>query len=118
MQFVYKQITAKHTYGDSMTKEEKEKFRKTNKWKAFRKKIREHTPKDYITRKELTRTWNLHHLDLRSENYTDLSNIKKFLPLNKDTHEFIHWLFRIYRHDKSVLQRIQKVMEEMYEYVK
>ena len=100
-----------------MTLEQKEKFRRSSKWRSFRKKIRERTSKDYITRKELKRDWNLHHLDLRSENYTDLSDSRKFIALNKDTHKFVHWLFRIYRHDKQVLKRLEYVMEAMYEYV-
>lgn len=100
----------------TMTKEEKAKFRKTPKWRAFRKQISDTCSRDVITKKLLRRDWNLHHLDMNDKNYTDLSNKHKFAPLNKDTHEFVHWLFRLYRHDKQIIDRLKKMMEAMYEY--
>lgn len=101
----------------TMTKDEKAKFRKTMKWKNFRKKIKEKCPRDTITKKLLRIDWNLHHIDMRDKNYTDLSDPHKFTPLNKDTHEMIHWLFRLYRHDKQIIKRIEKLLEAMYRYV-
>lgn len=101
----------------AMTKEDKAKFRKSPKWKAFRKKIYAVCPRDTITKKLLRRDWNLHHIDMNDKNYTDLSDSHKFTPLNKDTHEFVHWLFRLYRHDKCVIDRLKKLMEAMYNYV-
>lgn len=100
-----------------MTKDEKQKFRKSTKWRAFRKRIYDMCPRDTITRKLLRRDWNLHHLDMNDKHYTDLSDTKKFTPLNKDTHEFVHWLFRYYRHDKKIIDRLKKLMEAMYEYI-
>ena len=100
-----------------MTRQEKKAFRLTKPWSNFRQRMRKRCGcKDMITGKELTRTWNLHHLDMKGENYTDLSNPDKFVPMNKDTHEFIHWLFRFYRHDRYILVRIQRVMDLMLLY--
>lgn len=100
-----------------MTQDDKRKFRRTSQWARFRQKIRiKFDKRDYITHKELTRTWNLHHLDMNDKNYTDLSKPDKFIPLNKDTHEFIHWLFRIYRHDKDIIRRIKLIMDMMLLY--
>lgn len=100
-----------------MTQEEKRKFRRSQPWSRLRQKLRRKFDKqDFITRKELTRTWNLHHLDMDDRHYTDLSKEDKFIPLNKDTHEFIHWLFRLYRHDTDVLRRIKVVLDMMLLY--
>ena len=100
-----------------MTDVEKQKFRRTSTWSNFRQKIRrKYNKKDYLTGKDLTRTWNLHHLDMDDRHYTDLSEDGKFVPLNKDTHKFVHWLFRIYRHDKDVLRRLKIIMDLMYMY--
>lgn len=100
-----------------MTRQEKKAFRLTKTWSNFRQRMRKKCGcRDMITYKELTRTWNLHHLDMKSENYTDLSNPDKFVPMNKDTHEFIHWLFRLYRHDRSIILRIKNVLDLMLMY--
>lgn len=100
-----------------MTVEEKKKFRKGTKWRDFRKIMKSvHNEKDFITQKKLRRDWNLHHLDMRDQNYQDLSDTSKFIPLNKDIHELVHLLFKYYRHDKRVLDRLRVVMESMYKY--
>ena len=100
-----------------MTREEKEAFRKTSRWKHWRTKIKGlfHNM-DMITLRPLTKTWNLHHLDMRDANYTKLDDPKRFLPLNKDTHDFVHWLWRLYKKDKKVLDRLRTVMQKMEEY--
>lgn len=100
-----------------MTRQQKYNFRMSDKWKKFRlkcKKVANYF--DFITKQPLTSTWNLHHLDMRDKHYTDISDTKRFLPLNKDTHNFIHWLYKLYYKDKSVLQRIQIVLEKMDQY--
>ena len=98
-----------------LTQGEKKKFRMSAEWKKFRQRMKKITGSmDWVTRKQLTKTWNLHHLDMRDKNYTDLSDITKFMPLNKDTHEFIHWLYYLYCKDEGILLRIMSVMETMY----
>lgn len=99
-----------------MTRNMKQKFRMSAVWKKFRQKIRRLVCCDYITRHPLTRSWNLHHLDMRDCNYTDISRMERFMPLNEGTHEFIHWLYRLWVKDASVLRRIETVLGLMYEY--
>lgn len=99
-----------------MNKAQREKFRKSEKWKAFRAKCRLHTSKDFITKQFLEKNWNLHHLDLNVNRYDDLSDMNKFMPLNKKTHETIHELFKWYKKDRKVLDRIKQVLEMMEEY--
>lgn len=97
-----------------MNKLDRRQFRRSSKWKRFRIECKIHYARlDYITGKQLRRDWNLHHLDLRVSNYDNLSDIRKFLPLNKDTHEFIHWLYNFYKQDKNILKRIESVLVKM-----
>lgn len=100
-----------------MTDEEKKKFRRSKIWSNFRQKIRRrYNKQDFLTHKPLLRDWNLHHLDMNDKNYTDLSKEDKFLPLNKDTHKFVHWLFRLYRHDPGIIKRLLLIMQLMLIY--
>ena len=99
-----------------MTREEKELFRKKGSWRRWRAKLKAAwNHMDAITLKPLTKTWNLHHLDMRDKNYTKITDVSRFLPLNEDTHKFIHWLYRLWKKDKKVLDRIKLVMEKMEE---
>lgn len=99
-----------------MNRQERSDFRRSDKWHKFKAKCRLHTSVDYITREPLIRNWNLHHLDLRHQNYTDISDMKKFLPLNPKTHELIHELFKYYHKNPKSIDRIKEVLEKMEEY--
>lgn len=100
-----------------MTRNEKQHFRMTPKWKRFRIKMKQKFQSfDYITKQPLTKTWNLHHLDLRDNHYTDISNMNRFMPLNEITHEYIHYLYRLWSKDRSILKRLEQVLNLMYEY--
>lgn len=100
-----------------MTDEEKKKFRRSKPWSNFRQKMRRrYNKQDALTLKPLLRDWNLHHLDMNDRNYTDLSKEDKFLPLNKDAHKFVHWLFRLYRHDPGIIKRLEAIMQLMLIY--
>ena len=102
-----------------LTQSEKKKFRMSAAWKKFRQHMKKITNGiDWITKLPLTKTWNLHHLDMRDKNYKDLSDITKFMPLNKDTHEFIHWLYYLWRKDAGILTRIECVLFSMLHYAK
>lgn len=102
-----------------MTQDEKKKFRMSAEWKKFRqKKKKEANSIDWITKLPLTKTWNLHHLDMRDKYYKDLSDEAKFMSLNKDTHEFIHWLYYLWRKDTGILTRIECILFSMLNYAK
>lgn len=86
-------------------------FRRTSKWKNFRKYMKKISKIDYITGKPLLKGWQLHHLDMSEEHYTNLDQ-RNFKCLNRMSHEFIHWLFR-YTDWRDVLTRTAIVLEEM-----
>ena len=96
-------------------KDVKAKFRQTKDWKAFRKRVFDKQDgKDIITGKKLYKGYNLHHCDMAAENYDKLIE-ENFIAVNKQTHETIHTLFRYYRDDKDILNRIKQVLDKMTE---
>lgn len=99
-----------------MTKESKakSKFRQSSKWKSWRKYLKGKRKVDEITGAPLYKGWQCHHLDMRPENYEDLRE-EKFICVNRQTHQMIHWLFR-YRDWKRVLFKLSKLMTEMDKY--
>lgn len=97
-----------------MTEEQKAKrnFRNSKKWKEFKKQKKEACGSvDYITQYPLRKGWQLHHEDLDPAHYQELND--NFLCCNKQTHDFIHWLFRYYRNDPTIIYRVEKEMEKM-----
>ena len=99
-----------------MNRDERAKFRKSEAWKKLRAKCRLHTSVDFITKKPLEKTWNLHHLDLNVQRYDQIDSLERFMPLNKKTHETIHELFKWYSKDHKVLDRIKSTLDKMEEY--
>ena len=96
-----------------MNKAERAAFRKSRKWKEFRAQCRLHTNKDFITKDPLGKDWNLHHLDLCVQRYDHIDDMSRFMPLNKETHETIHTLFKWYKKDHKVLERIKVTLDQM-----
>ena len=96
-------------------KDVKAKFRQSKEWKEFRKRMFEkQNGKDIITGKKLCKGYHVHHLDMSAENYDQLIE-ENFIAVNKQTHETIHTLFRYYRDDKDILNRIKQVLDKMVE---
>ena len=96
-------------------KDVKAKFRQSKEWKEFRKIIFDKQDgKDIITGKKLYKGYNVHHLDMSAENYDQLIE-ENFIAVNKQIHETIHTLFRYYRDDKDILNRIKQVLDKMIE---
>ncbi len=98
----------------SKSQSSKTKFRSSAKWKKFRQFCKNRDRIDYITQKPLLKGFNLHHLDLDENHYQDLSDETKFICLNKQTHEMIHWLYRYYQKDPSIIQRLEELLQKMY----
>ena len=97
-----------------MNKVEREKFRKSYKWKKFRAFAKDYYGnRDYITHAILQRDWNLHHLNLDMNKYSDLSEISNFIPLNKDVHKALHTLHFFWKKDPAVIDRLLQVFEKM-----
>ena len=98
-----------------MNYKERAQFRKSDAWHAFKAKCRLHTSTDFITKEPLSKTWNLHHLDLNVRHYDDISDMDHFMPLNKKTHEMVHELYKLYHKDRKVLDRLKQVLDKMEE---
>ena len=95
----------------------KDKVRRSKEWKELRKKIQsQYNGKDPITNSNLYKGFNVHHLDMSVENYDNLS-IERFVPLNKMTHDMIHFLYRYYIKEKNILERIREILERMMFYL-
>lgn len=93
---------------------DKAKFRATKRWKEFRKFADNfYRYQDPITLKKLYKGHNLHHMDLNAANYTNTDNVLNFLPLNKTTHEMLHWLYSYYKTDPAILDRIKYYLDMM-----
>lgn len=96
-------------------KDVKAKFRQTKEWKEFRKRIFDRqNGKDVITGKKLYKGYNCHHLNMDADNYDKLIE-ENFIAVNKNTHETLHFLFRYYKNDKDVLDRIKQILDKMEE---
>ncbi|MBQ0003583.1 MAG: hypothetical protein KBT21_08590 [Treponema sp.] len=96
-----------------MSQKEKTKFRQSVKWKKFRIYMKSKYRVDYITHKPLRSGWNLHHMDLNEENYTDISDESHFMALNKMMHEIVHDLYRYFVNDEEILNRLKHILMEM-----
>ena len=96
-------------------KDVKAKFRASKEWRQFRKRIFDkQNGKDIITGKKLYKGFNCHHLDMSADNYDKLIK-ENFIAVNKNTHETLHFLFRYYKNDKDILNRIKQFLEKMTE---
>ena len=94
----------------------KEKFRKSPEWREFRSKMAKlFGNKDYLTGRKLGKGFNVHHLATEQdiEGYCDISNESNFIPLNRYSHKLLHYIFTYYKKDKSILGRLQEVLDKM-----
>ena len=101
--------------GKKYTQKNKTRFRATSRWKNFRASMyKKSGGLDEITGKPLRKGhWNLHHLDLDSDNYEVLEE-DRFLCLNNQTHDFLHWAYRYYRNDgKAFIDSFEDALERM-----
>ena len=98
------------------TQKTKKKFRQTKAWKQLRHdKNVEQKGIDPITLGKLSKTCNLHHLDLDEENYSKIDNKDNFILLNKVTHDMVHWLYKYQSKDKQFIDRLMEVVNRMIE---
>lgn len=92
----------------------KRNFRARKLWKDFKaRKKKECGGLDLITLHKLDRRWELHHEDLREENYEKLND--NFLCCNNLTHKFIHWLYSYFIKDPQIIDRLKAEMIKMAE---
>lgn len=111
--------------GKYLTSKLKELFRETSIWKCFRstfyfsgeKELKNGKKKkiinvDYFTGNKLTKRFNLHHMDLNSEHYTNLIR-ENFIPLNPQSHDALHWFYTQCCKDEHFEDRFLKVVHKM-----
>lgn len=101
-----------------MNAAERKKFRYSEAWKNFRKRIIVKQKVDPVTGSKLTKMCNLHHCDLNEDHYDDISNEDNFVALNYETHSLVHFLFskskpRAWRDKIKALIKILEKMEEL-----
>lgn len=105
------------TTGEREMGKDKNKFRASKKWKDWRIVIyHKDMGKDYITGSKLYKGYHLHHLDLREKNYTNLDDENRFLSLNKQSHDLVHWAYQYWIKDEDFLKRLEQVLKWMKEY--
>lgn len=100
-----------------MSNEMKSKFLTSKIWKLFRKDVYDKQKgKDPLTGSKLVKRFNVHHLDLRSENYKNLDDIERFIGLNPKSHDAVHLIFNVYKKDHDVIKRLENIMKLMEKY--
>lgn len=103
----------KKTIGKTQYK--KSKLRQTAAWRQLRVDIQDKfDDKDPITNKKLLKGFNVHHMRMAEETYDDL-DMNYFLPLNRATHETLHFLVRYAQKDPEFMSRINIYVEQMVE---
>lgn len=100
----------------SKAQAEKTRFRRSARWTKFRRRMKAKQKIDPITGSPLAPTCSVHHLDLREANYEDISDETRFVALNAQSHETIHFLWQAHggwRNAVLSLIRILKSMERI-----
>lgn len=113
--------------GKILNQEEKSWFRTTHTWVDFRKTFEVDTYKelkngkkkpikavDYLTGNPLKKGYQLHHMDLNSQHYTDLIR-EHFIPLNPQSHDTLHWAYTQMCKDKDFINHFVDLLNKMYE---
>ena len=95
----------------------KRSFRASKAWKLFRHKINvKQKGIDPITGAKLIKGCNLHHRHITSdeEEYGNISNEEDFVMFNSMTHKALHWLYKYYQKDPSIMDRIEEELKRWY----
>lgn len=113
--------------GKILNQEEKSWFRTTHTWVDFRKTFEVDTYKelkngkkkpiktvDYLTGNPLKKGYQLHHIDLNPQHYTDLIR-EHFIPLNPQSHDTLHWAYTQMCKDRDFINRFVDLLNRMYE---
>lgn len=69
----------------------------------------------FITLKKLGKKYNCHHLDQRIENY-EVLNDERFVNLGLTMHDIVHFIWRYYQKDHSIIDRLKQVLDMMEKY--
>ena len=97
-------------------KSAKAEFLRSLVWKRWRYTLVDYYDnRDQLTLKPLRKGFNVHHLDMRDENYTILKE-ERFRPLNSDSHDCVHFLYRYYKKDPFIIDRLRAILDLMVKY--
>ena len=91
----------------------KTKFRRSSRWMKFRKNMKKKQQTDPITGSPLSPACSIHHLDMREENYEDLSDETHFVALNAQSHETIHFLWQAHGGWRRAVLSIIRILKSM-----
>ena len=92
----------------------KRNFRASKAWKDLqRKKKIQQQGYCAVLMTKLTRTANLHHLNLDATKYTDLSNEDNFVYLSNKVHDCVHLLYGSKCGWRNAIGRLIEILEKM-----
>lgn len=94
--------------------EMKKQFRKSKEWREFSKALKAERKIDALTLAKLRKGSICHHLDLRPENYKDLSP-HRFETLNMKSHDVVHFMYMYYKKDPAIIDRLKAILDRMVE---
>lgn len=93
----------------------KRKFRASPEWKFLRLQVAQlQENKDFITGKKLSPHYHLHHMNLKADDYDDLT-VWNYVALNHNSHKLVHmlWDMGIRKTDNVNINNILKTMEKL-----
>lgn len=90
----------------------KNKVRKTPEWKEFRENLIKEQKVDPITGKKLQKGANLHHRCLDVNQYHILED-DRFVLLNRQSHEILHFFYGDERHKKDWRTMVNGLIEQL-----
>ena len=92
----------------------KRNFRASKAWKDLQRK-KKIAQQGYcaVLMTKLTRTANLHHLNLDATKYTDLSNEDNFVYLSNKVHDCVHLLYGSKCGWRNAVERLIAIFEKM-----
>lgn len=99
----------------SEAEKKKTKFRKTARWKNFRKELKKKQKVDPITGSRLTTSAQCHHLCLKLEEYEVIGEDRQIM-CNNLSHDIIHFFFgdENKRHDwRKRVENLVSILERM-----
>jgi hypothetical protein len=91
----------------------KTKFRRSSRWLKFRRYMKATQKTDPITGSPLSPTFSVHHCDLREEHYEDVSDSERFIGLNPQTHETVHFLYQAHCGWRSAVMNLIRILKRM-----
>ena len=92
----------------------KRNFRASKAWKDLqRKKKTQQLGYCAVLMTKLTKTANLHHLNLDATKYTDLSNEDNFVYLSNKVHDCVHLLYGSKCGWRNAIERLIAIFEKM-----